>query len=594
MILGDGEMNMKHFGKGPPLFSSALAIAIGMAFTTSNAAVSLPGLFSDHMVLQRGMPIPVFGAASANETITVKLGTVQADGKADASGRFVVNLPAQVAGGPFTMTVSGSNTVTLQDVYVGEVWIGSGQSNMDYRVTCTFSGCALKDAAKEIAAANYPLIRSINIERKGAGTPQTAMTTKKWLVCSPSTVGDFSAAGYFFARELHQALPNVAIGIVHASYGASTIECWISKEALTGLASFKPLLDTYEKATDHTDQHNPYNCYNGQIYPIKPYAVRGVIWYQGESLTRGEATYRDLQVELVNSWRREWGQDMTFIITQLAGHYKDTKPLLREAQMQGSQMVSNAGLVVTIDIGDSGYVHPPDKQDVGLRMGLVARAITYKEAIHYSGPLYNRMAVEGSSIRIYFKYASGGLLLKGTANDTTFQIAGTDGKFVRATAIIDQDTTLLISAASVTAPKNVHYAFTFYPKVTLFSKATPTLPASPFRTEAPAFVEAPTGTRAFASMARASDFNFQARRGSSGDLFFVYTLSYPAQVALELFDIRGKKWSLDPESLKPSGSHSVQVKLSGTGSNGKIWSSEGLYYARLMVDGQTKVIPIAF
>lgn len=505
----------------------------------SAAAVALQGLFSNHMVVQRDLPVPVFGAAAANEAVTVKLGTQQIEGKAGADGRFLVRLPAQPAGGPYTMTVTGTNTITLTDVYVGEVWIASGQSNIDYKVDCTFSGCEMLDEAKEIAAADYPLIRSINIERKGSATPQTSMTTKNWMVATPQTIGGFSAIGYFFARELHKNLPNVAIGILHASYGASCIECWMSKEALAGLPSFAPLLTAYERAPAHADQHNPYNCYNGQIFPIKPYAVRGAIWYQGESLTRGEATYRDLQVEMVKSWRREWGQDMTFIVAQLANHYKDTRPLLREAQMQGVLMVPNAGLSVNIDIGHATNVHPPNKQEAGLRMALAARAIAYKQPIHYSGPLYDRMAVEGSAIRVFFRHAEGGLLLKGAGNDTTFQVAGADGRFVPAKAVVDKDSTLLVSAASVAAPQHVRYAYTFNPVVTLYSKALPSLPASPFRSNGPAvpvFLAARPG-------AGSGAYGFHGVRGlRPGSGFFLYSQARAGRSTPGCFDARGRQW----------------------------------------------------
>jgi hypothetical protein len=303
-----------------------------------------------------------------------------------------------------------------------------------------------------------------------------------------------------------------------------------------------------------------------------------------------------LQVELVKSWRREWGQDMTFIIAQLANHRKDTKVLIREAQMQGARMVSNAGLAVNIDIGHATNIHPGNKQDVGLRMGLAARAIAYRQSIHHSGPLYSRMEVEGSAIRLFFKHAEGGLLLKGAGNDTTFQVAGADGRFVRGTAVVDKDTTLLVSAASVTSPTAVRYAFTFNPEVTLYSKALPNLPASPFRTNGPAFEEVPTAVGRDASappVASTPAFAFQARRGSSGNISLVYTLSRAARVSLDLFDVRGRKWSAATGGLKAAGSHSREVNLR-EGLDGRGLAGEGLYLARLRVDGQERVLPVIF
>jgi sialate O-acetylesterase len=473
------------------LVSTALACLF--VSVPAAAAVTLPSLFSDHMVVQRNMEVPVWGTDTANQSVTVKLGTQQATGTAGSDGKWTVRLPAQDAGGPFSMTVTGSSTVTVADVYVGEVWIGSGQSNMDYRVHCTFAGCGLNNEAAEIAAANYPLIRSANIPWNPSATPLGTSTIKTtWMVSSPSTVANFSAAGYFFARELAKALPGVAIGIIHASFGASCLQCWMSKESLQAIPSVATLLAQFEASPNYTNQHNPYICYNGQIAPLIPYAIRGVIWYQGESVTWGGDTYRDLQVGQVTSWRKAWGQDFTFLIVQLPNYNVSSSgwPVLREAQLQTTQIVTNTGIAVTIDIGVETYVHPPDKQDVGLRLGLLAEAITYGQDVADYGPLYDHMAVEGNSIRLYFTHTDAGMAFKG-GTATGFEIAGANGTYSTATAVIQPDSTILVSAASVTAPKNARYCWAGYPTASLFSQGTPALPASPFRTDAPAL---PAGT----------------------------------------------------------------------------------------------------
>ncbi len=588
-----------HIRKIIPLSIPFLGLFLG-AFSAAPAlaAVAMQGLFGDHMVLQRDMPIPIFGAAAPNEAITVKLGAGQAAGKAGADGRFLIRLPAQAAGGPFELSVAGATTVTFKDVYVGEVWIASGQSNMDYRVDCKIGWATcnppLKDMAKEVAAANYPLIRSINIAFKPNAKPQTGLTTTGWAQAIGDGIKPFSALAYFFAREVQRSLPNVAVGMIHASFGASCIECWMSRETLAGLPSFAPLLAAYEKAPDYANQHNPYNCYNGQIYPLKPYAVRGAIWSQGESISRGVATYRDLQVELVKSWRRDWGQDMTFLVSQLADYNAAGFPLVREAQMQGVQMVTNAGLAVNIDIGEAANIHFTDKQDAGLRMGLAARAIAYKQTVVYSGPLYRHMAVEGASIRLFFDHADGGLQLKG-GNATTFEIAGANGTYSPATAKVDQDSTLLVTGAGVTAPKAVRYAWAAVPAVSLTNRADPTLPASPFRTDAPDMGTLPTAIGNASPRASDSPFAFhRVRSQASGGFSLRYDLPQSADVSLELFDLRGHAWKL-AAGRQAAGSHSMALRASrdaGAVAAGNFSGAEGVYFARLTVGGRVETLSL--
>ena len=470
------------------LVSLATALACLSISGPAMAAVTLPSLFGDHMVVQRNMEVPIWGTDTANQSITVKLGTQQATATTGSDGKWTVRVPAQDAGGPFSMTVTGSSTVTLADVYVGEVWIGSGQSNIDYRVHCTFAGCGLNNEAAEIAAANYPLIRSWTAPWNPSAKPLDASTLKaSWVVTSPQTVGNVSAAGYFFARELTKALPNVAIGLIVSSFGASCIQCWMSTEALNAIPSVATLFSQFLAKPDYTNQHNPIICYNGMIAPLVPYAIHGVFWYQGESVTWGGDTYRDLQMGLVTSWRKAWGQDFTFLIVELPNYNVSSSgwPILREAQLQTTQALPNTGLAVTIDIGVPTYVHPPDKQDVGLRLGLLAEAITYGQDVADYGPLYDHMAVEGSSIRLSFTHTEAGMAFKG-GTATGFEIAGADGTYVTATAAIQPDSTILVSAGSVTAPKNARYCWAGNPTPSLFSQGTPALPASPFRTDAPA------------------------------------------------------------------------------------------------------------
>jgi sialate O-acetylesterase len=354
----------------------------------------------------------------------------------------------------------------------------------------------LNNEAQEIAAANYPLIRSCNIPWNPSATPRDASMVKtSWMVATPQSISNFSAAGYFFAREVAKALPNVAIGIIHASFGASCIQCWMSKEALNAIPSVATLFSQFLAKPDYTNQHNPIICYNGQIAPLVPYAIRGVIWYQGESVTWGGDTYRDLQMGLVTSWRKAWGQDFTFLIVQLPNYNVSSSgwPVLREAQLQTTQYLPNTGLAVTIDIGVPTYVHPPDKQDVGLRLGLVAEAVAYGQDVVDYGPLYDHMAIEGSSIRLSFTHTEAGVAFKGDTA-TGFEIAGADNNYVTATAVVQPDSTILVSAASVTAPKNARYCWAGNPTPSLYNKGTPALPSSPFRTDVPALPAPLPGT----------------------------------------------------------------------------------------------------
>jgi sialate O-acetylesterase len=463
----------------------------GVAVSTpAMAAVTLSSLFSDHMVAQREMEVPVWGTDTASQSITVKLGTQQATGTAGSDGKWTVRLPAQAAGGPFDMTVTGSSTVTVADVYVGEVWLGTGQSNMGYTMQCGYSGCAMKDAATEIAAANYPLIRTTNFSGRPSATPVSNTSTAKstWLVVSPQTAPGISAIGYFFSRELFKNLNGVAIGLIHSSSGGSCLQCWMSKESIQAIPSVAADLASFEANPSYSNVHNPYICYNGQIAPLIPYAIRGVVWYQGESVTWGGDTYRDIQVGLISSWRKAWGQDFTFLITQLPNYNISSTgwPVLREAQLQASQILPNTGISVNIDIGDPNYVHPSDKEDQGQRLGMAARGLTYGQTdFAYYSPIYDHMAIEGSSIRLYFTHAETGLAFKG-GTGTGFEIAGADGTYVTATAAIQPDATILVSAASVTAPKNARYCWAGNPTASLYNQGNPALPASPFRTDPPA------------------------------------------------------------------------------------------------------------
>jgi sialate O-acetylesterase len=376
---------------------------------------------------------------------------------------------------------------------------------------------------QEIAAAKYPLIRMFTGQASKTYEPQTSIKGE-WLVCSPDTAPAFSAVGYFFARGLHQDL-KVPIGVITMAFGASTAEAWIRREALAGDPALKPMLDRFDAAvqsfktnpppvvapppseavsattTTNTagrrprsnsgprdpvqDQHNATVLFNGMIHPIIPFAIRGAIWYQGESIVGGEAgraLYPNVQAALVRDWRKLWDQgEFPFYIVQLAGQEAGSNsPFVREAQATILNL-PNTGMAVTTDIGEAKNVHPHNKQDVGDRLARIALANVYDRRIEYSGPMYQSMQVEGSKIRVRFSHLGGGLVAKGGGPLKWFAIAGEDMKFVPAEAKIEGDM-VIVSSPEIAAPVAVRYAWVNYPDgCSLYNAAG--LPAAQFRTD---------------------------------------------------------------------------------------------------------------
>jgi sialate O-acetylesterase len=500
----------------------------------ASAQVKPSALFGDHMVLQSDMPVPIWGTAEPAEKITIKFTGQTKSATADASGKWMVRLTKLKPGGPFEMTIAGNKPgeapIVVKDVLVGEVWLGSGQSNMDFTVATTprhyFAG--VKNEADEIAAANYPSIRMFTGAWKNSYDPQTEISGA-WLIVTPENVKEMSAIGYLFARDMQKEL-KVPFGIITEAFGASTAEAWTSREALAADPKLKPLIDTFdakvaayktnppdmtaamkawqEDATKAQaagqrqprrpsngnpigDQHNPTVMYNGMIAPVIPYAIKGVLWYQGEAINGGATGYKLyplLQSTLIKDWRQRWGEgNFPFYICQLAPlkpwpTRPDTwynNPGVREAQATVLSL-PNTGMAVTIDIGDPVNIHPKDKQDVADRLTRIALANTYGRNIEFSGPMYDSMKVEGDAIRIKFTHVDAGLVAKG-GELKTFTIAGKDGKFVPAIARIDHNT-LVVSSPDVAEPAAVRYAWDNYPEgCNLYNGDG--LPAPPFRTD---------------------------------------------------------------------------------------------------------------
>jgi sialate O-acetylesterase len=511
------------------IFISFFAVVL----TTSplRAEVKLASPFTSHMVLQRDLKVPVWGTAESGEEVTVEFAGQKKSATADTDGHWLVKLePLPASAEPRELIVQGTNlkseisNLKLTDVLVGEVWLASGQSNMDFSMSKKvkyFAGAANEEA--EIAAANYPLIRMFTGIAAKAYTPQTSVGGE-WKICSPENAPAFSAVGYFFARDLQKEI-KVPVGIITEAFGASTAESWIRREAMAADPKLKPMLDRFEAAVENfrtnpppvvapprsedvsatndapksrrrssgprdpvQDQHNATVLFNGMIHPVIPFAIRGVIWYQGESIVDankgGIELYPLVQATLIRDWRKLWGEDdFPFYIVQLAGQEAaSNSPLVREAQAAVLSL-PNTGMAVTTDIGEAKNVHPHNKQDVGDRLARIALANVYGQKIEFSGPAYASMKVEGNTIRVKFSHVGGGLVAQGGEPLKWFVIAGADMKFVAADAKIDGET-VVVSRPDVTAPVAVRYAWVNFPDgCNLFNAAG--LPAAQFRSDAP-------------------------------------------------------------------------------------------------------------
>ncbi len=449
------------------------------------AEVQLPALFGDHMVLQAGKPIPVWGTADANEEITVSFRSQEVTVFPTESGEWTAYLDPAGPGGPFTLDVRGTNQVSVQDVFVGEVWVASGQSNMVWPLQRS------NDAETEIAAADHPEIRYFKVALETADQPQTDVTGE-WRVLSPETAGEFSGVGYFFARHLHSKL-GFPIGIIQSAWGGTPAEAWTSEEALSEDPALAKLIGAYDDAAKSAasrqqqprPHHKPTALFNAMIAPLTMYSIQGAIWYQGENNgNRGQGIlYRRLFKTMIEDWRRVWGLgDFPFLFVQLANYGRvpaaATWPELREAQAMALGL-ANTGMAVTIDIGNPTDIHPRNKQDVGLRLGLAARAVAYGEqGLNYSGPSFRQATWEGRQVRLWFDHAADGL----EARDGPlrgFEVAGATGAFHAAEAKIEGNTVVL-SNSEVIAPARARYGWAASPDVNLFNSAG--LPASPFRT----------------------------------------------------------------------------------------------------------------
>lgn len=496
--------------------------------TQLSAALKLPAMFSDSMVIQRDQPVKVWGWATAGKKIQVTIGDQNQTAIADDHGRWSLLLKAMSAGGPHSMTVAGDgSTLTVNDMLVGEVWLCSGQSNMAMTVNRS------NNPGAEATAATHPQIRMFKVGSGHSLEPQETCSGT-WAVCSPDTVGGFSATAYFFGRRLHKEL-NVPIGLINSSVGGTSVESWTSMPAQSSVASIKPRLDAWKSEDDafdeaaattrydkamiawkekvaaqksaepgskakraprkpqlasrpRKDRNYPANLFNGKINPLVGYTIKGAIWYQGENASgRGFSHLYGAQLAtLITDWRERWGQgDFPFGWVQLPNfRAPQTQPsqtdgwVLVQEGMLKTLAVPATGMAVTIDVGDAKDIHPKDKQSVGHRMAQWALADVYQQKILAMGPIYSASKIDGDKVIIDFKYASG---LHAKDNELKgFAIAGADKKFVSATAKIDGKH-VIVSSPGVKQPVSVRYAWAANPVISLYNAAE--IPASPFRTD---------------------------------------------------------------------------------------------------------------
>ncbi len=448
-----------------------------------SAQVRLPSILGDHMVLQRERPVTLWGWDDAGAGVTVTLGQTIAKATTDQDGRWAVQLPAMAAGGPHTITIEGTSTVTLKDVLVGEVWLCSGQSNMEWTVLRS------ANPEEEIAAADHPMIRHIKVGRAPMATPQDDAPAGGWQVCSPETAGNFTAVGYYFARYLNGEL-DVPIGLIGSNWGGTRIEPWTPPVGFQSVPALQEIADDLEnlpatKADGQVNRQSPLALYNGMIHPLVPFVIRGAIWYQGESNNGEGMLYHEKKKALIHGWRSVWDDpDMPFYYVQLAPfRYKvdpERLPGIWEAQLKTLD-VPHTGMAVTVDIGDVTDIHPLNKQDVGKRLALWALAKTYGQSgLVYSGPLYRSIEIEGDRAVISFDHVGGGLVSRDGQPLSHFQVAGEDGRFVEAQAEI-VGPTVVVSAESVPQPVAVRFGWHQEAEPNLSNREG--LPASPFRTD---------------------------------------------------------------------------------------------------------------
>jgi sialate O-acetylesterase len=467
----------------PYRLTSIALLAFAVLAPAAGAAPQLAPLFRDHAVLQREKPVPVWGTAVPGEHVSVSFAGQSVGATAGTDGHWIAVL-APLATNPIgsDLTVAGKQTVVVHDVVVGEVWLCSGQSNMEFAVNDNGLGSHVENAAAEVASARYPLIRQFKVARCASPAPLD-LAGGDWRLCTPATAGSFTAVGYFFARDIYGRI-GVPVGIINSSWSGTPIEAWMSPAALAAFPGFSNG-HTAGGASGSVDPWVPSSVFNGMIHPLLPYAIRGVLWYQGESNVGRAASYAVQFPALIASWRAHFGcGDVPFFWVQLANFKAaadgrgDQWAFLREAQSRALALPAT-GQAVAIDIGEPGNLNPRNKQEVGRRLALIAKAEVYSISVDYSGPVFSRAEVDGAAMRVHFMFTGEGLTASGKPLQS-FELAGADRVFHPATAVIEGDS-VVVRSPWVRQPVAVRYAWANAPDANLFNGAG--LPAAPFRSD---------------------------------------------------------------------------------------------------------------
>ncbi len=469
------------------LFSLTYLLLTGTV--SAPAEIRLPAILSDHAVLQRDVPIHVWGWATPGTHITVLLNGQSQPAIVDEFGEWSAYLAPERAGGPYSLMVEGDGKVERDDLMIGDVWLASGQSNMEFPLQ-GFTGAPLRDSAKEIAAANNPKLRLLLVPRRGADFSQNDQGGT-WTACTPQTVAFFSAVAYFFGREIAEK-ENVTIGVIDTTWGGTPADSWVSMETLGGNAALTPVFQSRalfaagenrreelamleRKATEHVrgsmppPKHSwrpnqtswlPSGLFNGMIAPLAPYSLKGFLWYQGETNSRQDryANYAVLFPALIADWRMHFAQgDLPFLYAQISsfGSVGEHWGIIRDAQRQALS-IRQTSMTVTIDVGELHNVHPADKQTVGHRMALAAEGMVYGLPVAYRSPTFRQVTNEPDALRVWFDDADG--LVSHSKAITGFELAGIDHKFITADAYID-GSTVRISSEKITNPAFVRYAW---------------------------------------------------------------------------------------------------------------------------------------
>jgi sialate O-acetylesterase len=496
------------------------AVLIGAFSATTIAQIRLPNLLSDHAVLQRDQPVHIWGWSKGGETVTIHFHEQTLTATADTLGEWETWLKPERAGGPYTLTISGNitaNSITRKDLLLGDVWIASGQSNMQFPLN-GFPNLPLKDGEKEIAAAKHPRMRLLLQKRMASPVPLDDIPDS-WTECTPDTARNFSAVAYFFGREISEH-EDVPVGLIDATWGGTPAHSWISLDALAAAnltsvfnetgkitrdqgradsirniyereeaalkAEGKPVPPRPRIPNDRQNSWIPGTLFNAMIAPDTRFTIKGVIWYQGETDTEPQRSHSYSRVfqTLISDWRQQWHQgDFPFLFVQISSFHSPADwPVIRDAQRKALSL-RNTGMAVTLDAGAADNVHPPDKQTVGDRLARIALAMSYGEKIEGSSPEFTKATAEASDMRVWFEHAKGGLTTHGQPLGG-FELAGEDHIFKPAAATIEQvgdAGTVLVSSPNVQSPRFVRYGWSDVVTNYLYNSAG--LPVGTFSSE---------------------------------------------------------------------------------------------------------------